>query len=910
MEAEQEVPWPWIVDYTPEGVAYYTNEETGETVWELPSDEQVYELENGENYDDAVVEEWGGGDEIDTNFEENIDEGWGYETNEYESPAPTQQVHVLPSSIVQASSPVPTLGTDAWGNNVNNKETEISFKVIQTPLFQACENHDVDSVLSILEGYPTLISFIVNEGNSAGMTPLHVCCLFGSEKCGTALIANKANVNAMDKFGSGCLHYLARSRVPSPNLLRLLLSKGCDVLYEETLAHYIAREELVLEHQYLRASPDSWYHRISAFDGSCPDTRHTMNHEIDPNTLATLPLPLGWEKHSDEVGVYYYSTNNGNSSRERPEGTSPRGAYEYLLNRFNSYLARCLPWYGGRGPGLKSGSVEYEDEDRLWLEGSKITLKVVSAMAPHTSESSEAPSNDAEVLTGTQRRTIECYCILRREELRSGLRASTAPADIALVSKNEFVKRPVKTARLGLCGYWNPLVALKVLALLMDRLASRDEEQRRQNEDIDSMVTSSTLISRRQSHIKGIAATHISSGAPPRDFDVAQAEMEERSKRSTQLAKSEKMLRRLESEGKKDGEQAVKLRKEVERHRTLFEAAHRAWLTKIAVHVFPQRVALCEKVLHDMGFTLPTIAVTEEPDTAQHGTKPPPEPSAPLSVESSEDNDTVKSAESTESEMGEPPLSDPPMPINGWTPLDVAWTVFKRLPPSVALSDRKDIFKSIIFAEVSGMRLFPLVAVEEGSEPPAQPEAEEVLPANSAIFPKVSPSEKLRIDFVVNSLGFDNQLKHVWISTVFRSLLLRSKRWTQMNALGDEWSPPTVSQAEDGKLLEHVIERIGSLMVKEEGGLRVLTNKLTQHRRETVSVHSHSSHGSAFSFMDAVHAKEAEILEQHVRYQHEQRCLLSETLGRFKHALLPLPAVAVLSPTSPKSMMSPKSPKK
>jgi ankyrin repeat protein len=37
--------------------------------------------------------------------------------------------------------------------------------------------------------------------NSAGMTPLHVCCLFGSEKCAIALIANKADVRAVDKFG-------------------------------------------------------------------------------------------------------------------------------------------------------------------------------------------------------------------------------------------------------------------------------------------------------------------------------------------------------------------------------------------------------------------------------------------------------------------------------------------------------------------------------------------------------------------------------------------------------------------------------------------------------------------------------------------------------------------------------------
>jgi hypothetical protein len=205
--AEESIPWPWIVDYTPDGDIYYINQENGEQVWELPAgaSDQNYYLEGGEDGSEEyamngiiTAEYQGGWDESGDGYGSETTttnlENWDYDTaSNYGSP------------VAKVELPLELPKTNAWGaaTAVTNKETEISYKVIQTPLFEACERHDEDAVISLLESMHPSFSMtqVVNQMNSAGMTPLHVCCLFGSEKCAIALIANKADVRAVDKFG-------------------------------------------------------------------------------------------------------------------------------------------------------------------------------------------------------------------------------------------------------------------------------------------------------------------------------------------------------------------------------------------------------------------------------------------------------------------------------------------------------------------------------------------------------------------------------------------------------------------------------------------------------------------------------------------------------------------------------------
>lgn len=201
---EESIPWPWIADYTPEGDPYYINQENGEQVWEIPveaygnGDENYIEYENTDAVNGIVSTEYqgewyeGGGGEYDTSYDASAgyEEGWDNTSDYYAS-----------EHVAEAELPK----TNAWGAvlTTSNKELEISYKVVQAPLFEACESHDEEAVISILESLHHNVSLtqVVNQVNAAGMTALHVCCLFGSEKCALALIANKADVRAVDKFG-------------------------------------------------------------------------------------------------------------------------------------------------------------------------------------------------------------------------------------------------------------------------------------------------------------------------------------------------------------------------------------------------------------------------------------------------------------------------------------------------------------------------------------------------------------------------------------------------------------------------------------------------------------------------------------------------------------------------------------
>ena len=254
----EEVPWPWIIDYDESGSSFYTNQETGEQAWELPSwshGQNVAEEWGGEEsggyYDEAG--EWvgggvGGGAAESSYEEEGGYEEGGYWANDGEWYADDTVGAPGPGAPVVESTPGPGTsgagqegggGGGAWGSSAvalrpqasTLPEFEYSFKLEQTALFVACERRDEAQVLALLQGAfekPPLpeedeanrwhyensedwvdggprarVARLVNARNSAGMTALHVACLAGAERVAVALVANGAKVNPQCPHGKG-----------------------------------------------------------------------------------------------------------------------------------------------------------------------------------------------------------------------------------------------------------------------------------------------------------------------------------------------------------------------------------------------------------------------------------------------------------------------------------------------------------------------------------------------------------------------------------------------------------------------------------------------------------------------------------------------------------------------------------
>jgi hypothetical protein len=358
------------------------------------------------------------------------------------------------------------------------------------------------------------------------------------------------------------------------------------VFFEERLAHYTAREELVLEHAFLRATPQIWEQRLDSFEYASPLIQDSLNEEVSPGMMATLPLPVGWEKLSDEMGTFFYYERTDTSTRERPHGTSPRGFYEVLLYNFSSYLIKSLPWYGGKGPSVKSGPDDYDEDDRLYDEKSQVKKKVISAMHVDAETSSQAEASAKDNLNAGQRRTLECYCILRREELRLSSQLKSGKQIMEAGKTGEGDTKPKKIVLLGLCGYWNPLVAMKVLSVLMENINATFivPTDKNENSTLAAASSSSSSSSKasslaKKNKLEAVTKNHIIPSEDsnstnrnlPLDFEVASSEYESRLKRLVQLGKAEKTLKRLQGEGKGEGEQALKLKKDLVKLRAAFD---------------------------------------------------------------------------------------------------------------------------------------------------------------------------------------------------------------------------------------------------------------------------------------------------------------------------------------------------
>lgn len=225
---------------------------------------------------------------------------------------------------------------------------------------------------------------------------------------------------------------------------------------------------------------------------------------------------------------------------------------------------------------MKSGPEDYAEDDRLWDEQAQVKKKVIATMHETASgEEVEHIRDDVEMIAA-HRRALECYCILRREEMRvadiTGKTLSLEGGPGVLPKKKE------KAILLGLCGYWNPLVAMKVIAILMDNITSTFNLPSAVESPTETVNTSSHKESTKKtqpSKLVGMKSNHMAedtSMALPADYEVANTEYEVRTKRLTQLSKAEKTLKRLQSEGKGDADQAKKLKTDLVKIRSNFDS--------------------------------------------------------------------------------------------------------------------------------------------------------------------------------------------------------------------------------------------------------------------------------------------------------------------------------------------------
>jgi hypothetical protein len=136
-------PYPWLASYTPEGVLYYSNQETSETVWELPKE-----------WNDAS-QEWstaGSAPGQIVRFDGSADS--------QASPGASFASPWAPPTVVSAHVDGPKPITLF----LPSKPSEAPFVVEQTPLFSACERRDELTVIGLLveafdAGYLFLIGF-------------------------------------------------------------------------------------------------------------------------------------------------------------------------------------------------------------------------------------------------------------------------------------------------------------------------------------------------------------------------------------------------------------------------------------------------------------------------------------------------------------------------------------------------------------------------------------------------------------------------------------------------------------------------------------------------------------------------------------------------------------------------------
>jgi len=119
MSEAPEAPWPWVAEYTDDGVLFYTNQETQETAWELPYDES-----GGGGAEGGY---WGGDGEW------YPDHAGGIEADIEEVPP-----------AVNPWGGVVTAGPPAA------KEGEKAYIVSQSALFVACEKRDEERIFELL----------------------------------------------------------------------------------------------------------------------------------------------------------------------------------------------------------------------------------------------------------------------------------------------------------------------------------------------------------------------------------------------------------------------------------------------------------------------------------------------------------------------------------------------------------------------------------------------------------------------------------------------------------------------------------------------------------------------------------------------------------------------------------------
>lgn len=84
-------------------------------------------------------------------------------------------------------------------------EIQISFNALFSALHYCCGQLDLVAAASITTAAPDLLE----SADEDGLTPLHLAVIQGNTALVNLLIANKANVNAVDNEGHSVVHWAA-----------------------------------------------------------------------------------------------------------------------------------------------------------------------------------------------------------------------------------------------------------------------------------------------------------------------------------------------------------------------------------------------------------------------------------------------------------------------------------------------------------------------------------------------------------------------------------------------------------------------------------------------------------------------------------------------------------------------------